>query len=179
MTEEEGPTDKTILLSGFERAFVGGLRKFGQTVPIAVYDYGAVMDVLMDQGIASEDEASEHVEYSILGAGLGEGTPCVLFRCTLKEFIEECEEDLHPDDRKVESERDYGDEDPYAYPDPDEMTKEEKRLYEKAISDFCLNFIRYVKETDSVVYARACAYARDYSGNSVVEFTDPRKEKET
>lgn len=171
MSMDEGPKDKTLLLPGFERAFLGGLRRFGQSIPIAVYDYEAMMDILMDRGIGEEDDAAEHVEFSILGEDLGEGTPCILFRCTMREFVRECGDDIDHD------ERDYGDEDPNAYPDTDDMTDEESRLYHKAINDYCVNFIKYVKETDSVAYSRACAYARDYSGNSMVEFMDPDKEQ--
>jgi len=171
------PSDKepkTLLLDGFDKAFLGGLRKYGQTIPIAVYDYDKVMEIVMDGGCADEDDAAEYIEFNILGAHLGEGTPCMIFPCSLREFVMECGEDM---DSSV-AERDYGDEDPNAYPDEDDMTDRERTLYRQAINDFCLNFIRYVKETNPKVYSLAKDYAKDYSGNSVVEFVDIEEDDE-
>jgi len=164
--------DKTFLIDGFDGAFVGGLRKFGQTLPIAVYDYDKMVEILISGGISDEDDAAEYIEFNILGGYLGEGTPCVVFPCSLRDFTEECGEDLDPS----VMERDFGDEDPNAYPDEDNMTEKERMLYRQAINDFCLNFIRYVKETDPKVYSLAKDYAKDYSGNSVVEFVDIEEE---
>jgi hypothetical protein len=169
------PSDdpKTLLLDGFDKAFVGGLRKFGQSVPIAVYDYDKVMEIVMSDGDLDEDDAAEHIEFNILGGYLGEGTPCMLFPCSLREFIDECGEDIDP----AHTDRDTGDEDPNAYPDEEGMTEKERVLYRQAINDFCLNFIRYVKETNPSVYSLARDYAKDYSGNSVVEFVDVKEEE--
>ena len=167
MSDEKEP--KTYLMDGFDKAFVGGLRKFGQSLPIAVYDYGRVMEILMSRDGIQEDDAAEHIEFNMLGGWLGEGTPCMLFRCTLREFAEECGVDLAGG-------RDCGDEDPAAFPDEDGMDSDERRLYRQAINDFCLNFIRYVKETDTVLYNRAKSFASDYSGNSLIEFVDVEDE---
>lgn len=168
MSEEKEP--KTYLMDGFDKAFIGGLRKFGQSVPIAVYDYGTVMDILMSRDGIQEDDAAEHIEFNMLGGWLGEGTPCMLHRCTLREFAEDCGVDVGGD-------RDFGDEDPAAFPDEEGMDSDERRLYRQAINDFCLNFIRYVKETDTTLYKRAKDYAKDYSGNSLIEFVDVEEER--
>jgi len=101
----------------------------------------------------------------MLGGYLGEGTPCMILRCSLREFMEDC-------GVEVADGRDFGDEDPTMFPDEETMTKDERRLYRQAISDFCLNFIRYVKETEPKLYSRAKDYAKDYSGNSMIEFVD-------
>lgn len=172
MSSDNDP--KTLLLDGFDKAFLGGLRKFGQSVPIAVYDYDKVMDIVMAEGDLDDDDAAEHIEFNILGGYLGEGTPCMVFPCSLREFVMECGEDIHPS----VGERDYGDEDPNAYPEEDDMTEKERGLFRQAINDFCLNFIRYVKETEPKLYSRAKDYAKDYSGNSVVEFVDIEDDKE-
>jgi hypothetical protein len=162
MSDEKEP--KTLLMDGFDKAFIGGLRKFGQSLPIAVYDFDKVMDILMERDGLDEDDAAEHIEFNMLGGWHGEGTPCMLFRCTLREFVDECGGDL--------AERRDGDDVPAVFPDEEDMTSEEQRLYRQAINDFCLNFIRYVKETDKVMYGRAKDYAKDYSGNALIEFVD-------
>lgn len=169
MSEEKEP--KTLLMDGFDKAFVGGLRRYGQSVPIAVYDFDRVMDILVERDGLDEDDAAEHIEFNMLGGWLGEGTPCMLVRCTLREFLEDCGEG-------IDGSRDFGDEDPLAFPDEEGMTKDEQRLYRQAINDFCLNFIRYVRETEPTLYNRAKDYAKDYSGNSLIEFVDVEEEDE-
>jgi len=169
--------DKTMLFDGFEKAFLGILRRCGQSIPIAIYDYGRCMDILMERDGMEEDEAVEWIEHNSIGAWVGEGTPAMLFRCGLSELAEECDLPLAKN-----SERDYGDEDPNIDND-DDMTEEEQELVDEAIQNFALNFMRYVKEVDTSLYNRAKQYASDYSGNAVVEFVDldegdPKKETE-
>jgi hypothetical protein len=173
MSEE----DKTMLFDGFEKAFLGILRRCGQSIPIAIYDYGRCMDILMERDGMEEDEAVEWIEHNSIGAWVGDGTPAMLFRCGLSELAEECDLPL-----SESNERDYGDEDPNIDND-DDMTEEEQELVDEAIQNFALNFMRYVKEVDTSLYNRAKQYASDYSGNSVVEFVDldegdPKKETE-
>ena len=173
MSEE----DKTMLFDGFEKAFLGILRRCGQSIPIAIYDYGRCMDILMERDGMEEDEAVEWIEHNSIGAWVGDGTPAMLFRCGLSELAEECDLPLSEN-----SERDYGDEDPNI-DDDDDMTEEEQELVDEAIQNFALNFMRYVKEVDTSLYNRAKQYASDYSGNAVVEFVDldegdPKKETE-
>jgi hypothetical protein len=173
MSEE----DKTMLFDGFEKAFLGILRRCGQSIPIAIYDYGRCMDILMERDGMEEDEAVEWIEHNSIGAWVGDGTPAMLFRCGLSELAEECDLPL-----SESNERDYGDEDPNIDND-DDMTEEEQELVDEAIQNFALNFMRYVKEVDTSLYNRAKQYASDYSGNAVVEFVDldegdPNKEIE-
>ena len=157
--------EKPLLFDGFEGAFMGVLRRFGQPVPIAVYDYGRCMEILMQRDGMEEDEAVEWIEHNSLGGWHGNGTPAMLFRCSMKELGEECDIDV-PDD-----ERDYGDEHPFEE-EEEEMSEEEQKLLDEAIQNFALNFIKYVREVDSSLYSRAKQYAADYSGNAVVEFID-------
>jgi hypothetical protein len=169
--------DKTMLFDGFEKAFLGILRRCGQSIPIAIYDYGRCMDILMERDGMEEDEAVEWIEHNSIGAWVGDGTPAMLFRCGLSELAEECDLPL-----SESNERDYGDEDPNTDND-DDMTEEEQELVDEAIQNFALNFMRYVKEVDTSLYNRAKQYASDYSGNAVVEFVDldegdPNKEIE-
>jgi hypothetical protein len=155
---------KPILFDGFEKAFMGVLRRHGQTVPIAIYDYGRCMQIIMDRDGMEEDEAVEWLEVNTLGAYFGETTPAMVFRCSLEELGEECGIDVGHDDR------DYGDE--HQSDDEDEITEEEQQMVDEAIQNFALNFIKYVREVDSSLYSRAKQYAADFSGNAVVEFID-------
>ena len=155
-----------LLWDGFEPAFIGVLRRFGQKSAIAVYDYGRCVDILIKRDNMEEDEAVEWIEHNCLGGWLGEGTPAMVFGCSMRELAEECGINL-PND-----ERDYGDEHPE---EDEEMTEEEQQMVDDAIQNFALNFIKYVREVDSSLYSRAKQYAADYSGNAVVEFIDDDK----
>lgn len=65
--------DEEILLAdGFEDALIGVVTIFNKTV--ALYDYGACIEILMRDGI-SHEEAVEHLEFNVIGAYVGEYTP--------------------------------------------------------------------------------------------------------
>lgn len=156
--------DKPLLFEGFEKAFVGMLRRYGQNNPIAIYDYNRCINILMDRDGMEEDEAVEWLEHNTLGAYMGANTPAMVFPCTMKELAEECDMELPERD-----ERDYGDE---HQDGDDEMTDDEERMVTEAIANYSINFMRYVKEVDEEVYMRARQYAMDYSSNGKVEFID-------
>lgn len=156
--------NKPLLLDGFEGAFMGVLRRFGQENSIAVYDYNRCMNILMERDGMQEDEAVEWIEHNCLGAWLGNSTPSMVFRCTLNELHEEFNGEL------PEGERDYGDEHPDE--DDEEMSDEEQEIVNEALMNFSLNFMRYIQEVDENMYKRAKQYAMDYSGNTMVEFID-------
>lgn len=82
--------DEPILYPDFEGAFLGTLRKFGQTIPVAVYDYEKCLDILVKQGMDVID-AYEWLEVNTLGGYLGEGTPVMLNHCSIEEFEEEAQ----------------------------------------------------------------------------------------
>ena len=75
--------DREFLLleprSVFDGALVGYVERCGQE-RIACYDYNAVIRALMDSEGMPEESALEWFEYNILGAWVGERTPCFLFR---------------------------------------------------------------------------------------------------
>jgi len=68
LTESEA-----MLADGFEDALIGIFRRFGQE-PIAAYDYGKCIDILMEEG-ATYEEATEYFEFNVIGAWVGDGTP--------------------------------------------------------------------------------------------------------
>jgi hypothetical protein len=62
-----------MFADGFEEALVGVVRRFNETWPL--YDYAKCLEVLQEANL-SQEEAIEYMEYNVLGAYLGEETPC-------------------------------------------------------------------------------------------------------
>lgn len=79
-----------LLANGLGAAFVGIVERFGQP-PIACYDYDRVIQLFTEEGMTEED-AIEHFEYNVIGAWVGERTPCYLRRMSLTQAIEKAEE---------------------------------------------------------------------------------------
>ncbi len=77
-----------MLADGLEGAFVGFTIRFGFGQPIACCDYDAVIAQYVRDGM-TEEEAVEFFDYNVIGAWVGEGTPCYLRRMTLDEACEE------------------------------------------------------------------------------------------
>ena len=73
--EQLGDEEEVLLADGFENAFVGIARQFGQ--PIAVYDRKKCLCCLVKQGMSYE-EAEEYFSFNTEGAWVGSGTPAFL-----------------------------------------------------------------------------------------------------
>jgi|688.fasta_scaffold00026_177 hypothetical protein len=92
--------DPTLKADGFESAFLGTIDRCGQPT-IFVYDYSLAVRLLMTRDKMSMDEAMEYLEFNVVGAWVGAGTPAFLKRCRLsdaeKQFYGEDfeEEDVH------------------------------------------------------------------------------------
>ena len=71
--EEILEESKALFAEGFEGAFIGMFRRFGQQ-EVALYDYDKCISILMKDGLSYE-EAAEHFEFNVIGAWVGEGTP--------------------------------------------------------------------------------------------------------
>jgi hypothetical protein len=173
MSQENDP--KPLLFDGFEKAYIGMLRRYGHSAPVALYDYNKCMNILMERDGMEEDEAVEWIEVNMLGGYLGESTPGMVFRCTLNEMAEECNIPLPEQD----DDRDYGDE------HDEDLTTEQKEAIENALHKFAHHFVNYVRDVDPKLFLRAKQYAADYSGTDMVEFvvddedeTPKEKEKE-
>ncbi len=63
---------EALLADGFEEAFVGICRRFGQE-PLAAYDYDKCLEVLMRE--MSYEEAVEYFDFNVIGAWVGPNTP--------------------------------------------------------------------------------------------------------
>ena len=65
-----------LLIDGHESAILGFATRCGQPT-IAVYDYTKIVSNLQKEGM-SEEDAIEYVEFNIVGAWVGEGTPALI-----------------------------------------------------------------------------------------------------
>jgi len=77
MVAEQEPD--ALIMAEFEEACIGMCEQFGRP-PVALYDYGKVITLLIRQGMTYED-AVEWFGFNIIGAWVGEYTPAfaVLF----------------------------------------------------------------------------------------------------
>ena len=69
--------DNILLADGLEEAFLGVVEVFGEN-PRACYDIERCIEVFMNDGMSAE-EASEHFEFNVRGAYVGEYTPAFMF----------------------------------------------------------------------------------------------------
>ena len=70
--------DVALKADGFDAAVVGTGHRCGQP-DLLVYDTALVIDILMSRDGMSYEEAEEHLEFNIVGAWAGEGTPIWLY----------------------------------------------------------------------------------------------------
>lgn len=76
-----------VLADGLDAAFIGLMQRFNVLGPVACYDYDRVIQSFMADGMTEED-AIEYFEFNVIGAWVGERTPCYLRRMSLDEAIE-------------------------------------------------------------------------------------------
>lgn len=73
MAESYGPF---ITADGFDDAIMGICHSFGKE-SVVCYDQIKILSNLVSQGM-TEEEAQEYFDYNIIGAYVGEKTPCFL-----------------------------------------------------------------------------------------------------
>ncbi len=66
-------SEDRLLANGFEDAFLGVGRQFDQE--LSVYDYDKCLSILCDRDGMTFEEAVEYMDYNVLGAWVGRGTP--------------------------------------------------------------------------------------------------------
>jgi len=81
-----------LLADGLEDAFVGVCERFGFPEPVAAYDRDKCIEILMRDGGTRED-AEEYFYFNTIGAWVGEQTPVFVRMVTLKEAIEEANDE--------------------------------------------------------------------------------------
>lgn len=65
---------ESLFADGFEEAVIGIVERFNSE-PLVLYDKEKCLDILVSQNM-TRDEALEFFEYNVIGAWVGEGTPC-------------------------------------------------------------------------------------------------------
>ncbi len=76
-----------MLVMGLDRAFIGLTREWSGHVR-AVYDYDKAVKHFMRRDKMTEEEATEHMEFNVVGAYVGEATPLWVNRMRI-DMIEE------------------------------------------------------------------------------------------
>lgn len=89
MTENNRISTQSYLLDGMHHAFVGCACRIGLDIPVAVYDYDKISKILVSGGI-NADDVDEYIEFNILGAWVGDGTPIILRKMSISEFGDMC-----------------------------------------------------------------------------------------
>ena len=73
----EDMDESTLLMDGFEDAFLGFSRRINEPV-LAVYSYDKMVEVLMTRDGMDYDEATEYIDFNCVGAWVGEQTPIIV-----------------------------------------------------------------------------------------------------
>ena len=66
-----------LTADGFDYALIGVCERAGQPI-IAVYDKEKCIKLLIERDEMTEEEAEEYFNYNIVGAYVGENTPCFI-----------------------------------------------------------------------------------------------------
>ena len=73
---------------GFDNAIVG-VGERNNTDSMIVYDYDKMVKVLVTRDDMSYEEAEEYIDFNIVGAWIGDTTPIIVTKKSLKEIEEE------------------------------------------------------------------------------------------
>jgi len=80
--------DQILLFDGMGQAFVGAATH-GPSTTLAVYDMEKMVRLLRRRDRMTDEEAREYLDFNTIGAWMGPGTPLVLHRMPLSQFLEE------------------------------------------------------------------------------------------
>lgn len=84
--------DNTLSADGYDKAFLGVFNRVGQPT-VFVYDYNKCVELLMINENMSNEDAEEYMQFNVVGAWVGAGTPAFLKLCSIKDAIENMAED--------------------------------------------------------------------------------------
>lgn len=79
-------TEQTLFIDGADSAIVGFHQRCGEP-PVVIYDYEMLLKHFMNEGM-NEEEAAEWIEFNVVGAWCGKGTPAVMHQAK-RSHIEE------------------------------------------------------------------------------------------
>jgi hypothetical protein len=82
----------TFKAEGFDEAFLGVAAQCCGRPDILVYDYDKALKILQTRDKMTKEEAMEYMDFNVLGAWVGAGTPMFLKQCSLTEGIEYLEQ---------------------------------------------------------------------------------------
>lgn len=66
----------TLLADGFEKALIG--YGYQHSKLLAIYDYNICLDILQIRDGMNREEATEYMDYNVVGSYVGEYTPIFL-----------------------------------------------------------------------------------------------------
>ena len=73
---------------GFDSAIIG-VGERNNTDSMIVYDYDKMVKVLVTRDDMSYEEAEEYIDFNIVGAWIGDTTPIIVTKKSIKEINEE------------------------------------------------------------------------------------------
>ena len=73
---------------GFDTAIIG-VGERNNTDSMIVYDYDKMVKVLVTRDDMSYEEAEEYIDYNVIGAWIGDTTPIIVSKKSIKEIEEE------------------------------------------------------------------------------------------
>lgn len=71
------PDDALLFCDGFDECIVGVCHRFGQS-PVVAYNLAQMLDVLEKRDGMTYEEAQEFFDFNIIGAWVGDYTPCFI-----------------------------------------------------------------------------------------------------
>ena len=73
---------------GFDSAIIG-VGERNNTDSMIVYDYDKMINVLVTRDRMTHEEAEEYLDFNVIGAWIGDTTPIIVNKKSLKEIEEE------------------------------------------------------------------------------------------
>jgi len=70
---------EALLADGFNDAILGMCLQFG-CEPIVAYDYNKCIDILIKRDGMTTSEASDYIQFNVIGAYVGNNTPVFIMR---------------------------------------------------------------------------------------------------
>jgi hypothetical protein len=73
----ESRGESVLLCDGFDEAFIGLSQRINEPL-CAVYSYDKMVDVLMKRDGMDYEDATEYLDFNVIGAWVGEQTPIIV-----------------------------------------------------------------------------------------------------
>ena len=73
---------------GFDSAIIG-VGERNNTDSVIVYDYDKMINVLVTRDSMTHEEAEEYLDFNVIGAWIGDTTPIIVNKKSIKEINEE------------------------------------------------------------------------------------------